>query len=90
VLKISLSPNKLRDKAVFFPSQAHPIRDAKLNKKIYFSVSALKNEADKLASKYSNTIPMVLDIERSQEELEKLIKIPNLYYDEEFKELGEL
>ena len=37
-------------------------------------VSALKNEADKLASKYPNTIPMVLDITRSQDELEKLIK----------------
>ena len=37
-------------------------------------VSALKNEADKLASKYNNTIPIMLDIERSQEELEKLIK----------------
>jgi len=37
-------------------------------------VSALKNEADKLASKYQNTYPILLDINRSQEELEKLIK----------------
>lgn len=36
--------------------------------------SALKNQADLLASKYSQTIPHLLDIERSQEELEKLIK----------------
>ena len=37
-------------------------------------VSALKNEADKLASKYPQTYPVLLDISRSQDELEKLIK----------------
>lgn len=37
-------------------------------------VSALKNEADKLGSKYTQTNAMVLDVTRSQEELEKLIK----------------
>jgi hypothetical protein len=38
------------------------------------TASALKNEADKLASKYPQTMPVVIDILRSQDELEKLIK----------------
>jgi alpha-aminoadipic semialdehyde synthase len=37
-------------------------------------VSALKNEADKLASKYRNIYPISLDVTRSNEELEKLIR----------------
>ena len=37
-------------------------------------VSALKNEADKLASKYANIYPVSLDVSRSNEELEKLIR----------------
>lgn len=37
-------------------------------------VSAIKNEADKIAAKYSQTYPVSLDILRSPEELEKLIK----------------
>ena len=41
-------------------------------------MSALKNEADKLANKYPNTMPMLLDITRSNEELKKLIKDHNV------------
>lgn len=37
-------------------------------------VSALKNEADKLANKYKQCSPMLLDVTRSGDELEKLIK----------------
>lgn len=37
-------------------------------------VSALKNEADKLANKYKQTFPMLLDITRSRDDLEKLVK----------------
>ena len=37
-------------------------------------VSALKNEADKIANKYQNVTPVLLDVTRSNEELEKLIK----------------
>ena len=40
----------------------------------YFSVSAIKNEADKVASKYPQAHPVSLDVLRSPEELEKLIK----------------
>jgi alpha-aminoadipic semialdehyde synthase len=36
--------------------------------------SALKKEVDKLASKYGNIVPTILDVTRSQDELEKLIK----------------
>ena len=53
------------------------IKYAKIYKKFHiksFLASALKNEADKLASKYPQTIPVVIDILRSQDELEKLIK----------------
>jgi hypothetical protein len=37
-------------------------------------VSALKNEADKIANKYKNVTPVLLDVTRSNDELEKLIK----------------
>lgn len=37
-------------------------------------VSALKNEADKLANKYKQTSPVLLDVTRSRDELEKLVK----------------
>lgn len=37
-------------------------------------VSAIKNEADKVASKYAQACPVSLDVLRSPEELEKLIK----------------
>ena len=36
--------------------------------------SALKKQVDKLASKYNQILPSIIDITRSQEELEKLIK----------------
>ena len=37
-------------------------------------VSALKNEADKLSNKYKQCSPMLLDVTRSRDELEKLVK----------------
>jgi saccharopine dehydrogenase-like NADP-dependent oxidoreductase len=40
----------------------------------FYLVSAIKNEADKLASKYSQVMPVSLDVLRSPEELKKLIK----------------
>lgn len=46
-------------------------RDSSLSLTI---VSALKNEADKLANKYERCSPMLLDVTRSRDELEKLIK----------------
>jgi alpha-aminoadipic semialdehyde synthase len=36
--------------------------------------SALKKEVDKLAAKYSQVVPTILDVTRSKEELEKLLK----------------
>jgi alpha-aminoadipic semialdehyde synthase len=36
--------------------------------------SALKKELDKLAAKYTQVVPTMLDVTRSKEELEKLLK----------------
>lgn len=40
--------------------------------------SSLKKEVDKLAAKYTQIVPNILDIDRSQEEVEKLIKGQNV------------